>query len=195
MEILQQDNQIEELPCCYLGSSYKNGSTTTHQKGCPACVQWLFKNDIRKFDHILNKALSRESSKNKFIVKFALQQKYISGSFDAVSAEHPEFIFIKNSCKAIKFPLELEKLPRGSGVYFIVINNKSSEKVAYVGSSLSIHNRLLSHHVTAIQTLIDWGVELVIYCLLFPLESTEQAMRETEMHFIRELHPPLNKRY
>lgn len=61
--------------------------------------------------------------------------------------------------------------------------------------SLSIRYRLLSHHITEIQTLIDWGVELVIYCLLFPLESTEQAMRETEMHFIRELHPPLNKRY
>ena len=198
METSQQNTQIEKFPCYYLNPNhpnYINGSTTLHQQGCPECVKWLFENNIKKFDHVLNKALSRESCKNKHIIKFALQQKYISDICDTEKAEHPEFLYIKSSCKAIKFPLEIEKIPLGSGVYFVVINNKSSEKVVYVGSSLSIRSRLCSHHVSEIQSLIDWGVELLIYCLIFPLEGTEQVMRETETYFIRELKPALNKRF
>lgn len=189
-----ETSQQTEYPCTYLESRQWGGNVVIHQKACPKCVNWLFENDIGQFEHVLNKALSRESEKGKHIVKFALQKKYISKTLDATSVDHPLFASVKNSCKAIRFPFEMDKIPHDSGVYFIVVNNRSYEKVVYVGSSLTIHTRLSSHHVAEIKNLIDWGVELLVYCLLFPAEGTEEAMRETERYFIRELQPPLNKK-
>ena len=80
-----------------------------------------------------------------------------------------------------------------TGVYIIVINNKNSKKVAYVGSTLTLRHRLINHHVKDLQILMSAGVELSVYCLLFPTEGTEEAMRATETHLITALEPTLNR--
>ena len=103
---------------------------------------------------------------------------------------------IIRSCKAYELSNALLELPTTSGVYIIAIHCEKAISFAYVGSAKSIRNRFKTHHLQEqFSTLVKAGVEVYVYCLLFPLEQSESAMRQTEDFLIKELQPKLNSRF
>lgn len=190
-------NQEMDYPCPSLGYYYRGrtrGESVVHQRTCQKCLDWLFENDLARFDLLLRGALSSRV-KNLRIISFAAS-KGCQVNFDEIPEQNILLIQIFLSCKPYKIPQETIDTPDCPGVYMVVVNNQNSTKIAYIGSSLSIRHRLAIHHLdNEFEILIQTGVELSVYCLLFPLNETEEAMRQTEAHLIRELKPSLNKRF
>ncbi|MFN6540699.1 MAG: hypothetical protein RM021_030765 [Nostoc sp. EkiNYC01] len=172
----------------------KNGRIITHQKRCLKCIPWLYDNDKSRFEDLLSSAMNAKNPNIYNIVRFATTK--------GCRAERPSIIELENSLLSdiiastspYKLPYDIGKMPDIPGVYIIVINNKNSKKVAYVGSTLTLRYRIINHHVEQLQILMSAGVELSAYCLLFPTEGTEEAMRVTEAHLITALEPTLNRK-
>ncbi|MBW4598955.1 MAG: hypothetical protein KME29_04905 [Calothrix sp. FI2-JRJ7] len=172
------------------------GHAIIHQKSCMTCIRWLYEYDVDRFNEILGRALKAKTPSRYNIVNFAINKEHNFDGLEIVPRqENPILQSIINSCSPFRIPQDISKIPDSPGVYIVAINNKNSKRIAYVGSSLNIHLRITTHHVKELEIFTKSGVELLLYCLLFPLEGTEQAMRDTELHLIHELKPSLNKRY
>lgn len=194
--ILPEEISKEDYPCWRLGYYYQGcmrGESVIHQRTCKKCFEWLFENDKTRFDFLLRGALNT-TLKNARIIPFAANKGY-DLDLEEILEECDLLKQIFLSCKPYKMPQETMSLPDYPGVYLVAVNNQNSTKVAYIGSSLSIRRRLANHHLDyEFEILIQAGVEMSVYCLLFPVDGTEEAMRETERHLIRELKPKLNDR-
>ncbi|HYX13479.1 MAG TPA: hypothetical protein VE944_03755 [Nostoc sp.] len=171
----------------------KDGGVIIHQKSCLKCIPWLYDNDKSRFEDLLTRAMNAKNPNIYNIVRFAAAKGY---GAEYPSMTEPENLLLSDiiaSTSPYKLHSDIGKMPDMPGVYIIVINNKSSKKVAYVGSTLTLRHRLINHHVKDLQILMSAGVELSAYCLLFPTEGTEEAMRVTETHLITALEPTLNR--
>lgn len=196
---MQKSSKKELYGCYYLGD-FIDGETTVrmiiHQKRCMTCIRWLYENNKDRFRELLGRALKSKNPGMYNVVNFAISKGYDFEGIEIIpQQENPALQSIINSCSPYRIPQDISKLPSSAGVYIAVINNKNSKRVAYVGSSLNVYLRITNHNVEELATLARCGVELLVYCLLFPTEGTEEAMRETEVHLIHELKPTLNKRH
>lgn len=194
MTAIANENQNDQYPCSYLRrqtEGWGGGEVIGHQKSCKNCFQWLFDNDLSKFEHVLKRAIGTAQTRNSPILHFAASKGYKVGNESLASSPLLEEILRTTTGYAL--PNDREKLPNSPGVYIIVINGKNSRRAAYIGSSASIQNRVTGHHLRdRIYELLAIGVEMSVHCLLFPSPHTEKAMRETENFLIREIEPSLN---
>lgn len=193
--------EAKRSPDCERLASFRTGSfighAIIHQKRCMKCFTWLYENDEDRFNELLGRALrSKNPGIYNGIISFALSRGHkFEGLEQIQERENLTLEQIISSCSAYRLPNDVNKIPNIAGVYIVTINNKNSKKAVYIGSSLNVHLRITTHNVEELITLAKCGVEMLVYCLLFPLEGTEQAMRDTELHLIREIKPTLNKQY
>ncbi|MBN3875275.1 hypothetical protein [Nostoc sp. JL23] len=171
----------------------KDRGVIIHQKSCLKCISWLYDNDKSRFQDLLSRAMNAENPNIYNIVRFAAAKGYGAEYPSTTEPENSLLSDIIASTSPYKLPYDIGKMPDIPGVYVIVINNKNSKKVAYVGSTLTLRYRIINHHVKDLQILMSAGVELYVYCLLFPTEGTEETMRATETHLITALEPTLNR--
>ena len=198
------------------------GAESNHQINCSQCAEWLFYNDKVRFDKLLAKAVVSKKFIVRAIVKIAIAKgldlsrlqdipqkiniqyipdranvKYIFQTEDVQSIAQKTDIAseIVRSCKAYELSSVLIELPVTAGVYIVAIHSEKCINFAYIGSSKSIRDRFKTHHLKEqFHTLVKAGVEVYVYCLLFPLQESEPAMRQTEDFLIKELKPKLNSR-
>jgi predicted GIY-YIG superfamily endonuclease len=198
--VVEHENtqQFANLTDCKILNKFIGGDNgfyiVIHQHRCMKCIEWMYENDQDRFKEILSRALDCKNPRIHNIVNFAISIGYDFESLEIAIKQECELLQDIIQCSIpFRYPQDIKLLPSSSGVYLIIVNNQNSKKIVYIGSSLDIRRRLSAHNLKELQTLVVTGVELLIYCLLFPLKSPEKTMKEMEMYLINELKPALNK--
>lgn len=200
-----ESHQEQVTACCSRSYRIDNeGAKARHQVSCKECAEWLFYNDRGRFDKLLATGATSRNANKKTIVKIAVSKEIDLLDFQylfpktenqPVPLKTDIASELVRSCKAYELSNALYELPVTSGVYIVAIHSEKGINFAYIGSSKSIRDRFKTHHLREqFYTLLNAGVEMYVYCLLFPLQESEPAMRQTEDFLIKELKPRLNGR-
>ncbi len=200
MNAITSSEDNHKYPCFYLEryfQGWNKGEITIHQAHCLVCAEWLYNNHRERFEHVFNKAKVNKRRGKLRILDFAEKKGYQTKNSKRDSNTINSFLDdIVRSCRAYKLREELSDLPDIPGVYILTINAQQEIKVIYIGKSeKSLRHRWLQHHRwSEIQVLLNAGVEVNMYCLLFPAEGSESVIDRTEKDLIAKLDPAFNNK-
>jgi hypothetical protein len=188
------NNEQKNYPCWTLDNYYSGrtgGESVLHQQACEDCFTWLFENDISRFNHVLNKALSAKVRRGTAITKFAYRKSCDTPN-NYFSSNHELFELTISCLQPYELPQKFSLLPEIAGIY-ILVASVYPEEILYVGSSQNIRQRLSGHELrNFIEKSAKSGLDFHLYCLPFPLPSSDETMRTTEKFLIQELKPKHN---